>query len=65
MTRKRTWTGRWPGCLPGRLRRACPVVRVEAEVGSGINGMRARARRLLADPEVTVVVVGHGTGSAG
>ena len=36
-----------------------PVVRVEAEVGSGMNGTRAKARRLLSDPEVTVVVVEH------
>jgi putative resolvase len=36
-----------------------PVTRVEAEVGSGMNGTRAKARRLLADPEVTVVVVEH------
>jgi putative resolvase len=36
-----------------------PVVRVEAEVGSGMNGTRARARRLLPGPEVTVVVAGH------
>jgi len=36
-----------------------PVVRVEAEVGSGMNGGRARARRLLADPAATVVVVEH------
>ena len=36
-----------------------PVVRVEAEVGSGMNGTRARARRLLADPAATVVVVEH------
>jgi putative resolvase len=36
-----------------------PVARVEAEVGSGMNGSRARARRLLADPAVTVVVVEH------
>lgn len=35
------------------------VVRVEAEVGSGMNGARAKARRLLADPEVSVVVVEH------
>jgi putative resolvase len=33
-----------------------PVVRVEAEVGSGMNGTRAKARRLLAGPRVTVVV---------
>lgn len=35
------------------------VVRVEAEVGSGMNGSRAKVRRLLADPAVTVVVVEH------
>ncbi len=33
------------------------VVRVEAEVGSGMNGSRAKLRRLLADPKVTTVVV--------
>ncbi|MBL3667652.1 IS607 family transposase [Streptomyces sp. M2CJ-2] len=35
------------------------VVRVEPEVGSGMDGRRSRARRLLADPEVTTVVVEH------
>ena len=35
------------------------MVRVEAEVGSGMNGARARARRLLADPAAAVVVVEH------
>lgn len=35
------------------------VVRIEAEVGSGMNGTRTKARRLLSDPEVTVVVVEH------
>lgn len=35
------------------------VVRVESEVGSGMNGSRAKVRRLLADPKVTVVVVEH------
>ncbi|MEU9306295.1 IS607 family transposase [Streptomyces sp. NPDC048256] len=35
------------------------VVRVEAETGSGMNGTRSKARRLLADPEVTTVVVEH------
>jgi putative resolvase len=34
-------------------------VRVEAEVGSGMDGSRARVRRLLADPDVTAVVIGH------
>ena len=32
-----------------------PVVRVEAEVGSGMNGSRPKLRRLLADPKVTTV----------
>lgn len=36
-----------------------PVVRVEAEVGSGMNGKRSKARRILADPRVTTVVVEH------
>jgi putative resolvase len=35
------------------------VVRVEAGVGSGMNGARAGARRLLAGPAAGVVVVGH------
>ncbi|HZM68606.1 MAG TPA: IS607 family transposase [Nakamurella sp.] len=35
------------------------VVRVESEVGSGMNGSRAKARRLLADPAVTALVVEH------
>jgi putative resolvase len=35
------------------------VVRVEAEVGSGMNGSRAKVRRLLADPRVMAVVVEH------
>jgi putative resolvase len=36
-----------------------PVVRVEAGVGSGVDGSRAKVRRLLSDPAVTVVVVEH------
>lgn len=35
------------------------VVRVESEIGSGMNGSRAKVRRLLADPDVTCVVVEH------
>jgi putative resolvase len=35
------------------------VVRVESEIGSGMNGGRSKARRLLADPAVTTVVVEH------
>jgi putative resolvase len=35
------------------------VVRVETEVGSGMNGGRRKARRLLADPRVSTVVVEH------
>ena len=33
------------------------MVRVGAGVGSGMNGARARARRLLADPAASVIVV--------
>jgi putative resolvase len=33
------------------------VVRVESEIASGMNGSRTRAKRLLADPDVTTVVV--------
>ncbi|MEO6086078.1 MAG: IS607 family transposase [Umezawaea sp.] len=35
------------------------VVRVEAEVGSGMDGSRSKGRRLPADPQVTTVVVEH------
>lgn len=35
------------------------VVRSEAEVGSGMDGSRTKVRRLLSDPEVTVVAVEH------
>ena len=35
------------------------MARVEAEVGSGMNGARTKVRRLLADPKVTAVVVEH------
>jgi putative resolvase len=35
------------------------VVRVESEIGSGMNGGRSKARRVLADPGVTTVVVEH------
>jgi putative resolvase len=31
--------------------------RVESEIASGVSGVRAKARRLLADPEVGTVVV--------
>ena len=36
-----------------------PVARIEAEVGSGMNGARSKVRRLLADPRVRTVVVEH------
>lgn len=36
-----------------------PVVRVESEIASGVNGARSKAKRLLADPAVTTVVVEH------
>lgn len=35
------------------------VVRIESEIASGMNGCRAKAKRLLADPKVTTVVVEH------
>jgi putative resolvase len=35
------------------------VVRIEAEVASGVSGRRPKLRRLLADPKVTTVVVEH------
>jgi putative resolvase len=35
------------------------VVRIESEIASGMDGSRAKARRLLADPDVTTVVVEH------
>ena len=35
------------------------VERIEAEVGSGMNGSRFKVRRLLSDPKVTTVVVEH------
>lgn len=35
------------------------VVRVESEVGSGMDGSRVKVRRLLADPAAAVVVVEH------
>ena len=35
------------------------VVRAESEVGSGMDGDRVKARRLLSDPVVSVVVVEH------
>ncbi|WP_406357510.1 IS607 family transposase [Streptomyces sp. NBC_01635] len=35
------------------------VVRVESEIASGMNGARSKARRMLADPAVTTMVVEH------
>ncbi|MFE5088501.1 IS607 family transposase [Streptomyces mirabilis] len=35
------------------------VVRIESEIASGMSGGRTKARRLLADPKVTIVVVEH------
>ena len=45
--------------LSGWAQVNAPVVRVEAEVGSGMNGARRKVRRLLADSAVTAVVVEH------
>jgi putative resolvase len=36
-----------------------PVARIEAGVGSGVNGARSKVRRLLAGPRVRAVVVEH------
>jgi putative resolvase len=36
-----------------------PVVRVESEIASGMNGARPKVRQLLADPQVITVVVEH------
>jgi len=38
-------------------RQGLAVEEVVAEVGSGLNGKRAKLRRLLADPQVTTIVV--------
>jgi putative resolvase len=35
------------------------VAEVVAEVGAGLNGKRAKLRRLLADPQATTIVVEH------
>ncbi|MGW1190290.1 IS607 family transposase [Streptomyces sp. NPDC002559] len=35
------------------------VVRIESEIASGMNGCRSKAKRLLADPKVTTIVVEH------
>lgn len=35
------------------------VVRIESDIASGMNGCRAKAKRLLADPRVATVVVEH------
>jgi putative resolvase len=35
------------------------VVEVVTEVGSGLNGKRPKLKRLLADPQATVIVVEH------
>jgi putative resolvase len=35
------------------------VAQVAAEVGAGLNGKRAKLRRLLADPQATTIVVEH------
>jgi putative resolvase len=43
----------------GSAKAGLPVVRVEAEAGSGMSGSRVKVRRLLAELAVTVVVVGH------
>ena len=56
MTRSPTWIGRSPGCR-WAVQAGMSAVRVEAEVGSGMSGARAGARRLLADQAAAVIVV--------
>ncbi len=53
LDRQVTRLSRWAAQAGGR------VVRVEAEVGSGMNGSRSKVRRPLADRRVTAVVVEH------
>jgi putative resolvase len=36
-----------------------PVMQVVTEVGSGLNGKRPKLRRVLSDPDATVIVVEH------
>ncbi len=36
-----------------------PVIRAVAEIGSGVNGQRAKIMRLLSDPAINTVVVEH------
>ncbi len=36
-----------------------PVVKVVTEIGSGLNGKRPKLRRVLSDPDATVIVVEH------
>jgi putative resolvase len=43
----------------GAAQSGSPVVRAGAEAGSGMNGARSKAWRLLADPGVQTVAVGH------
>lgn len=45
--------------VQGASRLGLPVDEVVVEVGSGLNGQRRRPSRLLADPQVTTVVVEH------
>jgi hypothetical protein len=59
MSRRPTWTVNLPGVTAWAADAGGPVVGVEAEVGSGMNGSGRKVRRLLADPTVTVVVVEH------
>ncbi len=59
MIRRSAWTARSPHLSAWAAQAGLPVVRVEAEVGSGMNGSRARVCRLLADAAASVVMVEH------
>ncbi len=45
--------------MPGPRDKGLRVLRTEAEVGSGLTGRRRRLMRLLADPQISAIVVEH------
>jgi putative resolvase len=53
------WTGRVARLSEWAANAGWAVVRVEAEVGSAINGARRTVQRLLVDRRVVTVVVEH------
>src|SRR5438552_1024993 len=68
MTRRLTWTGRSPGCLPGRRRRGCRLsgLRGIAEpfIAAARAGARVRTRlRVSAEDEAVLRAAGSHLGS--